>query len=436
MFAHCKIENKKINLNIRFSSLCPLRFTQSSYTAYVSERTQIGTEVLQTIAIDTDVDAKLVYSIIDPIEAASKTGIQLTSIASYDYRSAFRIEPTTGQIFVNHTLNHDLAAEITLTVKVIDENAEYNKKLQTAKTEATIFIQSFIDTNPVFKNKGWISSNPVIKVNIKEEMPIGSTLFKLLAEDPVMEQKIVHFEIVEPDPYGMFTLNEKTGSIMLEKRLDYEALNETVIPFVVRAISSDEKRISVSKVKVTVENVNDNSPEFDQRAYKAVIVENSEYPENVLTVHAKDADAEWTQQDQEIGFKRIRYSLSGSNAVNFQINAHTGLIQIAPNQTIDREKSAEMKFTVIAEDAIGKPTETRRSAAEVTVTVLDENDNAVGDKLSLHIYHFFLWTLEFSNNFISFFCFARIAKLFAKILFGCCTRKCRNRYICLQHQCI
>lgn len=126
-----------------------------------------------------------------------------------------------------------------------------------------------------------------------------------------------------------------------------------------------------------MENVNDNSPEFDQRAYKAVIVENSKYPENVLTVRAKDADAEWTQQDQEIGFKRIRYSLSGSNAVNFQINVQTGLIQIAPNQTIDREKAAEMKFTVIAEDALGKPTETRRSGAEVTVTVLDENDNAV-----------------------------------------------------------
>lgn len=354
------------------------RFSQASYTAYVSERTPIGTEVLQTTAIDTDVDAKLVYSIIDPIEAASKTGIQLTSIASYDYRSAFRIESTSGKFFVNNTLNHDLAAEITLTVKVIDENAVYNKDKQTAKTEVTIFIQSYIDTNPIFKNKGWVSSNPIVKVNVKEEMPIGSTLFKLVAEDPVMEQKINHFEIVEPDQYQFFSLNQKTGAITLEKRLDYEALNETVIQFAVKAISVDEKRVSVSKVKVTVENVNDNSPEFDQKTYRAVIVENSKYPENILTVHAKDNDAELTQQDRDIGFKRIRYSLSGSNAVNFVINEESGLIQIAPNQTIDREKAAEMKFTVIAEDAIGKPTDTRRSSAEVTVTILDENDNAVG----------------------------------------------------------
>lgn len=322
-------------------------------------------------------DAKLVYSIIDPIEAASKTGIQLTSIASYDYRSAFRIEPTSGKIFVNNTLNHDLAAEITLTVKVIDENAVYNKEKQTAKTEVAIFIQSYIDTNPIFKNKGWISSNPILKINVKEEMPIGSTLFKLIAEDPVMEQKINHFEIVEADRYQFFSLNEKTGAIMLEKRLDYEALNETVVQFIVKAISVDEKRATVSKVKVTVENVNDNSPEFDQKIYKAVIIENSKYPEHILTVHANDNDAEWTQQDRDIGFKRVRYSLSGSNAVNFIINEQTGLIQIAPNQTIDREKAAEMKFIVVAEDAIGKATETRRSSAEVIVTILDENDNAV-----------------------------------------------------------
>lgn len=357
---------------------CSFRFSQaSSYTAYVSERTPIGTEVLQTTAIDTDVDAKLIYSIIDPIEAASKTGIQLTSIASYDYRSAFRIESTSGKIFVNNTLNHDLAAEITLTVKVIDENAVYNKDKQTAKIEVTIFIQSYIDTNPIFKNKGWISSNPIVKVNVKEEMPIGSTLFKLIAEDPVMEQKINHFEIIEADRYQFFSLNEKTGAIILEKRLDYETLNETVIQFTVKAISMDEKRVSVSKVKVTIENVNDNSPEFDQKIYKAVIVENSKYPENVLTVHAIDNDAELTQQDREIGFKKVRYSLSGSNAVDFVINEETGLIQIAPNQTIDREKAAEMKFIVVAEDAIGRPTDTRRSSAEVTVTVLDENDNAV-----------------------------------------------------------
>lgn len=353
------------------------RFSQTSYTAYVSERTPIGTEILQATAIDTDVDAKLKYAIIEPIEAASKTGIQLTSIASFDYRSAFRIENSTGKLFVNTTLNHDLAAEIMLTVKVIDENAVFNKEKQLAVTEVTIFVQSFVDINPIFLNKGWISSNPVIKVNLKEELPIGSTVFKLIAEDPINGQKIDHFEIVDADPFRLFTLDQNTGAVSLEKRLDYEALNETIILFTVQAISKDEKRISISNVKITVENVNDNSPEFNQRFYRTAIVENTKYPTTVLTVHATDLDAERTQQDRDIGYSRIKYSLSGSNAVNFIINEETGLIQIAPNQIVDREKTPEMRFNVVAEDSIGKPMETRRNTAEVIVTVLDENDNAV-----------------------------------------------------------
>lgn len=343
----------------------------------MSERTQVESEILQITAIDTDVDAKLVYSIINPIKAVSKTGIPLTSIASYDYRSAFRIESTTGKIFVNHTLNHDLAAEIMLTVQVIDENAVHNKDKQWAKTEVTIFVQSFVDTNPIFRNKGWISSNPIIKVTVKEEMPIGSTLFKLIADDPVMEQKIAHFEIVEADRNEMFSLNEKTGAVLLEKRLDYEALNDTTIQFTVKAISMDMKRVSVTKVKVAIENVNDNSPEFEHRIYRAALMENTKYPEIVLTVHAKDTDLELTPQDRDIGYSRVKYSLSGSNAVHFIINEETGLIQIAPNVTIDREKVAEMRFTVVAEDAIGKPIDTRRNMCEVIITILDENDNAV-----------------------------------------------------------
>lgn len=360
-------------MTIPFNSIT--RFLQQSYTAYISERTAVDAEVLKTMAVDTDVDAKLIYSITEPIKAASKTGIQLTSIASYDYRTAFRIDRATGTIYVNNTLNHDLAAEIMLTVKVIDANAVYHKEQQFAIAEVTIFVQSFVDTNPVFRNKGWVSSDPIVKATVKEEMPIGSTLFKLHAHDPVTEQQIDHFEIVQPDAFDFFGIDEQSGAVVLQKRLDYETLNDTVIEFTVKAISDDGLRESLTKVRVNVENVNDNAPEFEQKIYRAVIVENSKYPDKVLTVRANDMDAELTAQDRAIGYSRVVYSLSGSNAVNFIIDNETGIIQVTPDHIIDREKIAELKFTVIAEDAVGKPTETRRSSADVIVTVLDLNDN-------------------------------------------------------------
>lgn len=352
------------------------RFLQQSYTAYISERTPPDAEVLKTTAIDTDVDAKLVYSITEPIKAASKTGIQLTSIASYNYRTAFRIDNSTGNVYVNNTLNHDLAAEIMLTVRVIDENAAYNEKQQFASAEVTIFVQSFIDTNPIFRNKGWVSSDPIVKATVKEEMPIGSTLFKLHAHDPVTERLIDHFEIVQSDAFDYFGIDQQSGAVVLQKRLDYESLNDTVIEFTVKAISDDGLRGTVTKVRVSVENVNDNAPEFEQKVYRAVIVENSKYPDKVLTVRAKDMDAELNAHDRLIGYSKVIYSLSGSNAVNFIVDNETGIIQVAPDHIIDREKIAELKFTVIGEDAAGKPTETRRSAADVIVTVLDLNDNA------------------------------------------------------------
>lgn len=349
---------------------------QQSYTAYISERTPIDAEVLKTSAVDTDVDAKLVYSITEPINAASKTGIQLTSIASYDYRTAFRIDRSTGTIYVNNTLNHNLAAEMMLTVEVIDENAVYNKAQQFAHAEVTIFVQSFVDTNPIFLNKDWVSSDPIVRATVKEEMPIGSTLFKLHANDPVTEQTIEHFETIQPDAFEYFDIDEQSGAVTLRKRLDYEALNDTDIEFTVKAISDDGLRESVTKVRLTVENVNDNAPEFDQKVYRAVIVENSKYPDKLLTVRANDLDAELTPHDRTIGYSKVIYSLSGSNAVNFIIDNETGIIQVTPDHIVDREKIAELKFTVNAEDAAGKPTETRRSSADVIVTVLDVNDNA------------------------------------------------------------
>lgn len=332
--------------------------------------------MLKATATDTDLDAKLVYSIVEPIRAASKTGIQLTSTVPYDYRTAFRINNETGELSVNSTLNHDQAAVIILTVKAVDVNAAFNKDTQFATADVSIYVQSFVDTNPVFKNEGWTSLRPVVNVRVKEELPIDSVLFTLKAFDPVLKETINKFEIVQPDTFGLFQLKGDSGDVVLIKRLDYEALNDTHIEFSVKATSNDGNRESTTAVRVTVENVNDNSPEFEQKSYRAALVENTKYPEKVLTVHAEDADATLTEVDKELGFNSISYSLSGPNAASFVIDNKTGAIQIAPNQTIDRERDAVLKFVVTAEDAPGRNTETRRATVEVTITVLDVNDNA------------------------------------------------------------
>lgn len=236
----------------------------------MSEITPIHTEVLTVAATDTDISSNLSYSIIEPIKAASKTGIQLTSTAPYDYRSSFAINDSNGSITVRNPLNHDLAAVIRLTIKAIDLNAVYNKEEQFDTADVTIYIQSFKDTNPIFRNKGWTSGVPVVNVKVKEEMPIGMVLFTLMADDPVSKRKIQSFEMVQEDPLGIFQLNDRTGEVMLKKRLDYEELMSPTIEFSVKA-RSNEGRSTVTNVNVTVENVNDNSPEFEMKSYRATV---------------------------------------------------------------------------------------------------------------------------------------------------------------------
>lgn len=354
------------------------KFEHSNYAGYVSERTDIGESVLKVKAIDKDLNTKLEYKIIGPVKATSKAGVSLTNKINYNVQEAFRVDSNTGEIFVNSALRHDVAAIVIFTIEVRDLNAQINPEEQTDTTEVTIYVQSFKDTNPVFLNKGWTSSKPVINVKIKEEMPIDSTLFILQAEDPVTEQEISSFELVEPRELEYFQLHDRTGEIILRKRLDYEMLQpgQTDFEFQVKANSANGQRSTITKVNITVENVNDNSPIFEDNAYHATIIENKRYPEKIIQVKATDKDAALTKRDERLGYHKIVYSLQGENAALFEINNATGEIIVAPDQNIDRERTPHLHLQVKAEDSPGKPTDAKHSVVDLSIDVLDVNDNA------------------------------------------------------------
>lgn len=354
----------------------PPKFTQPVYTAHISERTDIGTNVLTVTATDSDLDSDVHYSLTEPTKAALKTGTKLVSTTPYDFKTAFRIDKYTGNIIVNNTLDYNSAAVITLTVKAVDQNAKYNKENQFALAEATLYIQSFKNTNPIFKHRGWTNTLSVIPIKIKEEVPIGSPVYKIIAEDPVTDEVIYNFTIILPDPLQMFDINDQTGELFLLKRLDYETLNRTNLEFVIKATSRDNQRHSTATVNVTIENVNDNDPIFDKNSYNTSVKESVHFPFQITQVSASDQDVVLSENDLKNGFNNISFSLSGPYSAFFTIDNQTGIIRVAPNQTLDREKQSSMKLIVIAEDALGKPTEKRKTAVEVIIDILDVNDNA------------------------------------------------------------
>nr|CAD7195628.1 unnamed protein product [Timema douglasi] len=348
----------------------------STYTCYVSESAAVGTFVFLATADDPDTDAILEYSIIEPIRAVDRSGIFLKSSLPYNYKEIFKINSTSGEITVAQPLDHQSAAVIILTIQAKDLNAKENIKEQIAKVEISIYIQAYNDSNPIFTLPGWSISNTIVKIKIPEEQPVGTVLMTLTAKDPITSKFIKKFEQIESstsvDEEKFVIIEVNSGNVILNKRLDFESLQQKSLRFQVLAISEDGSHNSELTVVMDVQDINDNSPEFSQNLYNVQILESSKFPEVLMTIQATDHDS----INNLTGFGTVHYFLSGENADFFIVNRITGIIQIAPNTTLDREKQSTLNFVVIAIDTPQGGVNQRKSTAMVRVEVLDVNDNA------------------------------------------------------------
>lgn len=114
-----------------------------------------------------------------------------------------------------------------------------------------------------------------------------------------------------------------------KQRLDFETSPE----FNLTVVAHDAGIPSLSssaQVKVTLINVNDQSPVFSSKLYEARIPEHSPSGTVILTVSATDGDAG--------SFGLITYSLTGENAKYFAIDA-SGTITVTDPGGLDRERT-------------------------------------------------------------------------------------------------
>ena len=110
-----------------------------------------------------------------------------------------------------------------------------------------------------------------------------------------------------------------------------------------------------------------NTPIFVNGSYFAVVSENQGKGYVILTVSANDSDHGRSGE--------ISYSIEEVNIANFFIIDHeSGQIAVAADNVLDYETILQKQFTfIVAATDNGIPS--RRSEANVTITVKDENDN-------------------------------------------------------------
>lgn len=347
-------------------------FSQQVYIGSIQETVSIGTSVLQVKANDTDSTKSLQYSIERlSIIAKSTDGTPIASIYPYDYREAFEIEPTSGWIKVKSGLSRDSAAAIDFNVIVKDVNAENNQE-QTAKALVIITILGSADLTPYFAPP-WSLTNPTYYYTLPEELAIGTVTSTLIATDPKGPFSINNFqEVAEPnggDLGDYFSVNQTSGQVKVNRRLDYENLTFKLIKFRVRAFSRDGLRSVDANITIQVQDINDNVPQFSQSKYTVTVSEDKVYPYQIASVFARDLDSG--------SYSEIQYSLSGQGHEKFMI-LKSGLLLINNGTFLDHETTPEYSLLLTAQDnpqALSSEVR-QRSSVPLTIQVTDINDNA------------------------------------------------------------
>ncbi|XP_057695677.1 protocadherin-16-like [Corythoichthys intestinalis] len=271
---------------------------------------------------------------------------------------------------VSTDLDIDESTGIIKTAKVLDRELRdrYNFIAVTmtgVTVEVTVKVNDINDHGPAFPKKH-------AAFRIPEQTAIG-TRFPL---DPAVDADGGHFTtqgyLIKDGNIGQaFTLETRRGS------------NEVLyLDLVVNAILDREKRSTYTlsiegfdggspqrtdrmTLDITVQDINDNAPVFNQSRYHAIISENLQPGNNILQVFATDAD----EGDNGAVTYEINRRQSDPDRY-FVVDPNTGMVAL--NKPLDFEMRRVHELVVQAQDNATHPEVTN---AFVTIHVRDYNDN-------------------------------------------------------------
>ncbi|XP_066594153.1 protein dachsous [Prorops nasuta] len=200
-------------------------------------------------------------------------------------------------------------------------------------------------------------ANPIARVS--EDLQVGAPIINVAGASVVnmAEQDNVTFDI--PSEVSEKFSISSSGLVRLRSQLDREQASRYTIPILARS----SKLLDITALEVLVQDKNDNSPEFKPGACYTLAVPENQEASIVHTIAAEDAD--------EGKNGEITYSIIGGNIESkFRLDPTTGVLSMS---SLDRETVPKYILTISAKDK-GRPSLEAR--CNITVIVLDENDNA------------------------------------------------------------
>uniref|UniRef100_A0A7N4NZD4 Cadherin EGF LAG seven-pass G-type receptor 1 n=1 Tax=Sarcophilus harrisii TaxID=9305 RepID=A0A7N4NZD4_SARHA len=309
-------------------------FQSSHYTVSVREDQPVGTSIATISATDEDTgeNARITYVLEDPVPQ-------------------FRIHPDTGTIVTLMELDYEDQAAYTLAITARDNGIP--QKSDTTSLE--ILILDANDNAPHFLRDFYQGS-------VFEDAPPSTSVLQVSAtdRDSGPNGRLLYTFQGGEDGDGDFYIEPTSGVIRTQRRLD----RENVAVYNLRALAVDRGSpapLSASvEIQVTVLDINDNPPVFDQDELELFVEENSPVGSVVARIRAADPDEGPNAQ--------IMYQIVEGNVPEvFQLDLLSGDLRALVE--LDFERRREYMLVVQATSA---PLVSR---ATVYVRLVDQNDN-------------------------------------------------------------
>ncbi|XP_043982175.1 protocadherin alpha-C2-like [Gambusia affinis] len=319
-------------------------FRRDTIDLDISEATQAGERFSVSNAVDPDVGSN---------------ALKTYHLSESDF---FTIEIQTGRdgskfpdLILKKNIDREEQAVHNLILTAVDGG------LPSRSGTASIIVH-VLDTNdnaPKFKPENY-------EVSVLENSPIGSRVIHLNAtdeDDGLNSELIYSYSLYTSEKtQETFKLNPTTGEITVKGVLNYEDLRI----YDMEVIATDKGVSALSgqcKIKILVEDMNDNHPHISIKSFQSPVSENIELDTVIAVVSVSDKDSgDNGQVDLHIP-ENMPFKLRESS---------DNYYELVVSEPLDREKVPEYEITFTVTDRGSPPLSDNET---MTLELLDVNDN-------------------------------------------------------------
>ncbi|XP_035985906.1 LOW QUALITY PROTEIN: protocadherin beta-16-like [Fundulus heteroclitus] len=318
-------------------------FSQAVYEASLPENSPLDTVVLTVSATDADegVNGDVTYDF---------------GRVNEDVRKKFSIDHKVGKIHVTGAVDYEVTTSYEIRVKAKDGLG------LSSYAKVIISITDINDNTPVISMKSL--TNP-----IPEDTPAGTEVGIINVQDRDSgNNRQVRCSIQQNVPFKLVPSIKNYYSLVTTGQLDRELVSDYNIT--ITATDEGSPPLSSSKtVQLSVADINDNPPVFEEQSYSAHVSENNKPGSTLCSVSARDPD--WRHNGTVI-YSLLPGEVNGASVSSYlSVNGDTGVIHAV--RSFDYEQFRSFKVHVMARDN-GSPS--LSSNVTVSVFISDVNDNS------------------------------------------------------------